>query len=93
MQAWRKNRSNRKAGKRAFLRIVSEPEKRLARLVATTGLWLVDRRMGGYLGKGFRVLLNAYAPLSTTPKALTFKLRSIRRYWGSTLTVGIRVKW
>jgi len=90
LQAWRKKRNTTKS---ALSRLSYEPKRRLSHLVATTTLWLVARHIGGHLGKGLRALANAYAPPAATPKALSFKLRSIRRLWGSTLTIGIRLKW
>ena len=76
----------------AIRRPLRAPEKRLSRLVATVVGWLAEQHTGGRLGKGLRGIVNAYAP-SAAPKALSFNLRSIRRLWGSTLTIGIRLKW
>ncbi len=63
-----------------------------SRIAAIAADWLAGHHIGGPAGKGLRTLLKAYAP-AAAPKALSFKLRSIRRLWGSTLTIGIRLKW
>ncbi len=91
IQAWRKKRSARTL-KTAFRRPARGPEKPLSRLAAAAARWLAERHVGGYLGKGIRGIADAYVP-SAVPKALTFDLRSVRRLWGSTLAIGIRLKW
>lgn len=67
---------------------------RLARVVVAGLHWLAERRIGGPAGSGLRALLHACTPSpAASPKALSVKLRSIRRLWGSSLTIGIRLKW
>lgn len=62
--------------------------------IATTFLrWLVPARRGAARGSLLRTLLDAYTPLPAAPKALSFQLRSVRKLWSSTLSIGIRLKW
>jgi hypothetical protein len=90
LQAWRNKRDTPKP---APGRLCRKPKRGVPRLAAQALRWLLEHRAGGSLGKGVRALLEAYTPPAATPKALSFKLRAIRRLWGSTLTVGIRLKW
>ncbi len=92
MQIWRRKRSARNPKNTAFRRPSRGLKKPLPRLVATAAHWLAERHVGGHLGKGLRGIIDAYAP-SAVPKALSFDLRSVRRLWGSTLAIGIRLKW
>ncbi len=91
IQAWRKKR-NARALKTAFRRPARGPEKPLPRLTAAAARWLAERHVGSFLEKGLRGIVDAYVP-SAVPKTLTFDLRSVRRLWGSTLAIGIRLKW
>ena len=86
-------RKPRNAVTAAFRRLSCQPETRLFRLVAMTAHWLAERPIGARLGKSLRGLINAHVPATATPKALSFNLRSIRRLWGTTLTIAFRLKW
>jgi hypothetical protein len=62
-------------------------------IAAVAVRWLSGRRVGGHLGKALRGVVGAYVPSAPAPGAFSFLLRSIKRPWGSKLTIGIRLKW
>jgi len=90
MQAWRKKRSAHKL-KTVFRHPSGGQNPPFTSLIANGARWLAERH-SGHIGKGLRGVVDAYVP-SAMPKALVFDLRSVRRLWGSTLTIGIRLKW
>lgn len=95
IKTWRKKPTPRNRIKTAFRRLAKHPEtpRRLSRIAATLAHWLVEHHIGGRAGKSLLALFATHAPGAATPKALSFSLRSIRRLWGSTLSIGIRLKW
>lgn len=69
------------------------PERRLARVVTRATQLLMAEYSGGHWRKSVGSVLNAIAPATITLKALSFKLRSARRFWGSSTSIDIRLKW
>jgi hypothetical protein len=55
--------------------------------------WIAERRIRGPLGKCLRSVIGIYAPSATTPKSLSLDLRSVRRLWGSKLSLRIRLRF
>ena len=78
--------------KKAALFKYSRPERRLARVVRATKVLMVDYSDSQWR-KSVGAALNAIAPATATLKALSFKLRSARRFWGSNTSIDIRLKW
>jgi hypothetical protein len=62
-------------------------------IAAVAARWLSGRHVGGNLAKALRGAVAVYAPSAPVPGAFSFLLRSIKRPWGSKLTIGIRLKW
>jgi hypothetical protein len=92
MQFFRKRR-NKPAVKAVIGRVLPRQKPGFPRLFAQTAHWLAKLQAGGHLNHGLRGIIKAYAPSAPTPKDMSFKLKSIRRLWGSTLSIGLRVKW
>lgn len=91
MQAWRQKRDIRSPTGGVFR---CAPKTRLFPVIAAVAArWLGGRRVGGHLGKALRGVVAVYAPSAPAPGAFSFLLRSIKRPWGSKLTIGIRMKW
>ena len=67
--------------------------QRLSRLVNAATRALISNPRGGHWGKVVWGLINAVASTRPPLKVLSFQLRSIRRLWGSTKTIDIRLKW
>lgn len=70
----------------------SRPERRLARVVRATKVLMADYN-GSHWRKSIGAVLNVIAPATATLKALSFKLRSARSFWGSFTSIDIRLKW
>ena len=77
--------------KKAALFKPSRPERRLARVVRATKVLMADYT-GSHWRKSVGSVLNAIAPATAILKALSFKLRSARRFWGSSMRIDIRLK-
>jgi hypothetical protein len=68
------------------------PEPGLMCVVMATQVLIANSR-GRPWRQSVRALLGAVAPTIATLKALSFKVRSTRRFWGSSTTIDIRLKW
>lgn len=82
-----------KAGWVGKSRLGAQRLRPLAVIAAVAARWLRERRIGGLLGQALRGVVTAYTTSAPAPGAFSFLLRSIKRPWGSKLTIGIRLKW
>ena len=94
IERWRKDRQRQKTARKLMCWLSSGSISRVYSLVTSAPDWMVERYVGGRLGKGVLALLRLYsAPPFPGPKELLVNLRAAKSLWNSRLSVRIHMKW